>query len=172
MSVLTVEQILTNISTSHNNQVMNTRRYIYEIVLGPNTKDESIKPIDVFKGFISTATLQAKLLYLKPDLDLTYTMTCYEIIMSKPTIRVNNIVVEQLTSQNVKIVVQFWEVAYVYGVIIPYEKNGSNLLSKQISQGINRQNQLLNVTYRVSTQTDSKGYAELNFRLLDAETDY
>lgn len=78
--------------------------------------------------------------------------------MSKPKIRVNNIVVQQLTSSNVKIVLQFWEVAYVYGVIIPYEKNGTNLLSKQISQGINRQNQLLNVTYRVVTQTDSKGY--------------
>jgi hypothetical protein len=120
MSILTVEQILVNISSSHNNQVMNTRRYIYEIILGPNTKDESIKPIDVFKGFITSTTLQAKLLYLRSDLDLTYAMTCYEIIMSKPTIRVNNIVVQQLTSSNVKIIVQFWEVAYVYGVIIPY----------------------------------------------------
>lgn len=45
LSVFTMQMILLNISTSYSTQVMNSRRYIYEVILAPNRFDDSIKPL-------------------------------------------------------------------------------------------------------------------------------
>lgn len=84
---------------------MNSRRYIYEILLGPNRKDDSVKPIDTFNDFISSTYYQQKLKALIPTLDLTYTMSSFEIILSKPKLRSVGISIEQLTNQNAKVIV-------------------------------------------------------------------
>ena len=57
---------------------MNQRRYIYQILLGPNTKDDSIKPIETFRNFINSKdTLQQKMKLLVTSMDMTYIMTSY-----------------------------------------------------------------------------------------------
>lgn len=111
---------------------MNSRRYIYEVVLAPNRFDDSISPIQSFNDLISSKDLQNKVKALIPSFDLTYTMTANQIILAKPRARGNGITIEQLTYHNVRVRVQFWEVAYVYGVIVPMQKGKSSLLTKQI----------------------------------------
>ena len=54
---------------------MNSRRYIYEVVLAPNRFDDSISPIQSFNDLISSKDLQNKVKALIPSFDLTYTMT-------------------------------------------------------------------------------------------------
>lgn len=97
---------------------MNSRRYVYELVLAPNRFDDSITPMDSFNELIGSKDLQEKIKASISSFDLTYTMTAHELILAKPKIRGNGITVEQLTYQNVRVSVQFWEVAYVYGIIV------------------------------------------------------
>lgn len=73
-----------------------------------------------------------------PSFDLTYSMSAHELILAKPKIRGNGITIQQLTDHNVRVSVQFWEVAYVYGVIVPKDTTKPGLLTKQIIDGLNR----------------------------------
>ncbi len=81
-------------------------------------------------------------------------MTAHELILAKPRIRGSGITVEQLTYQNVRVSVQFWEVAYVYGMIVEADTSKPALQTKQIIDGVNRQNIRVNATHRVTTQTN------------------
>jgi hypothetical protein len=56
---------------------MNSRRYVYEVVLAPNRLDDSIKPLNSFNELISSKDLQNKVKAIIPSLDLTYTMTTH-----------------------------------------------------------------------------------------------
>lgn len=47
ISILTVSTILTAAQSTFSNIVMNTRQYVYDIVIGPNPQDDSIRPIDL-----------------------------------------------------------------------------------------------------------------------------
>lgn len=60
LSVFTMQMILLNISGSYSTQVMNSRRYVYEIVLAPNRFDDSIKPLESFNSLIGSTDLQTK----------------------------------------------------------------------------------------------------------------
>ena len=82
---------------------MNSRRYIYEIVLAPNRFDDSISPMQSFTDLIALKDLQASVKGLINSFDLTYTMTAHELIMAKPRARGNGVVVQQLTYQSVKV---------------------------------------------------------------------
>jgi hypothetical protein len=56
---------------------MNSRRYVYELVLAPNRFDDSISPIESFKELISSKDLQDKIKTSIASFDLTYTMTAH-----------------------------------------------------------------------------------------------
>jgi len=47
--------------------------------------------------------------------------------------------------------------AKFYGVIVPFVANGSTLLSKQIIEGLDRNNQVLNSAYQASNTTEDSG---------------
>lgn len=44
---MTVRTILTTQQSTFDNSVMNARQFVFEIVVGPNPKDDSVKPLDL-----------------------------------------------------------------------------------------------------------------------------
>ena len=44
---MTVRKILTTQQSTFDNSVMNVRQFVFEIVVGPNPKDDSVKPLDL-----------------------------------------------------------------------------------------------------------------------------
>lgn len=44
---MTVRTILTTQQSTFDNSVMNVRQFVFEIVVGPNPKDDSVKPLDL-----------------------------------------------------------------------------------------------------------------------------
>lgn len=46
--------------------VMNNRTYVYEIVVAPDTSDDSTKPIDLLNAFVKNTTQQSMLASLIP----------------------------------------------------------------------------------------------------------
>jgi hypothetical protein len=56
---------------------MNSRRYVYELVLAPNRFDDSITPMDSFNELIGSKDLQEKIKASISSFDLTYTMTAH-----------------------------------------------------------------------------------------------
>ena len=77
LSVFTMQIILLNISSTYSTQVMNSRRYVYEVVLAPNRFDDSIKPLESFTSLIASKDLQTKVKQMIPSFDLTYSMTTH-----------------------------------------------------------------------------------------------
>jgi hypothetical protein len=57
-------------------------------------------------------------------------------------------------------------------VIVLSDPSKPGLLTKQIINGVNKENVKLNATHRVATQTNDEGIATLEFRLLSEKTDY
>ncbi len=45
LSIFTFKEILLNSSSTYSTAVMNSRRYVYELVLAPNRFDDSISPM-------------------------------------------------------------------------------------------------------------------------------
>lgn len=70
-----MQMALMNMSNSYSTQVMNSRRYVYEVVLAPNRFDDSIKPLDSFTSLIASNDLQTQVKQMIPSFDLTYSMT-------------------------------------------------------------------------------------------------
>ena len=48
INILTMSSILTTQQNAFNTAVMNTRQYVYEVVIGPNTQDDSVSPLEKF----------------------------------------------------------------------------------------------------------------------------
>ena len=46
MSIITIKETLINYETGFVGERMNTRQYVFDIVLGPNSLDGSIAPIE------------------------------------------------------------------------------------------------------------------------------
>ena len=61
MVVGTVKQILARHQTDFKTQIMNERRYVYEILVGPDTKDDSKSIVTTLKEFKQTDKLQEKM---------------------------------------------------------------------------------------------------------------
>jgi hypothetical protein len=51
---------------------MNDRTYIYDIVIGPNQNDDSIKPISILNDFINSNDSKNKVLQSLPNFITTY----------------------------------------------------------------------------------------------------
>ena len=60
----------------------------------------------------------------------------------------------------------------MYGIIVQTDSTKPALQTKQIIDGVNRENVKVNSTHRVTTQTNEEGMAILEFRLLSEKTDY
>ena len=89
LAVLTFEDTLSTIRDTHSTTVMNKRRFIYEVVLGPDQQDDSLSPLSVLDELALSSGLKAKLAASMTSLDLTYTMITREVSLTKPQIRGN-----------------------------------------------------------------------------------
>ena len=54
LSVLTVREVLISSSNEYVGEIMNTRQYVYDIVLGPNPEDDSIVPLETVNEFLNS----------------------------------------------------------------------------------------------------------------------
>lgn len=82
--------------------------YIYEVVVGPNLLDDSVSPLTTLNSLVNSTYLQGKVASQIPSLDLTYTMTAYELIFAKPRIRDAYLNLVQLTDSNAMVEISSW----------------------------------------------------------------
>jgi hypothetical protein len=66
-----------NLTSTHQNSVMNNRTYVYEVAIGPDQNDDSIKPIYLLNNFAVSQTLRLMLNQFVPSF----------IISIQPTIK-------------------------------------------------------------------------------------
>lgn len=74
------------------------------------------------------------------------------------------------TYETVKIAVNLWEQAFVYAVIVPVPTE--NLLAAQVIGGFDQDNNPVSTQHFKSSITDSQGYVELEFSLLESNKEY
>jgi hypothetical protein len=72
---MTISEILTNQQTTYSNTVMNNRQYVYDIVIGPNAVDDTIRPIDLLQNFTSSNDQLRKMSAFLPTFISTYSMS-------------------------------------------------------------------------------------------------
>ena len=120
MKIITIKEKLTSHQNTFESTVMNSRQYIYDIVIGPNPLDDTIKPLDLLDEFVEDEEQHDRIEEFLPDFDRSYIMPVREIILAKPKFRNRNgIRVDELTHESAKIIVRMWEQAIVYAVIVP-----------------------------------------------------
>lgn len=107
MAVLTFQTVLTNNSVTYNSTIMNTRNYVYKIVIAPNPVNETTSPIDLANSLKTNSSLQAKLLALLPSLNTAYNIYTREILAAKPRIS-KNVTIPILTYESVTVSLSFW----------------------------------------------------------------
>lgn len=66
IGVLTVQEVQVQLQGNFTAAVMNNRTYVYEIVVAPDTSDDSTKPIDLLNAFVKNTTQQSMLASLIP----------------------------------------------------------------------------------------------------------
>lgn len=49
INVMTMREVLTRQQSQYDSSVMNSRSYVFDIVVGPNSEDDSVSAIDVLK---------------------------------------------------------------------------------------------------------------------------
>lgn len=121
---------------------MNTREYIYEVVLGPDQSGSGKSPMEVFREFSSSTDLQNKFKEEIPTFIADFPMPYHEIILEKPKFRPNNpLSIGRVTFSLIKIHVAMWSEALVSAVIIKKSQLPETslsiypMLSEQIIQG-------------------------------------
>jgi hypothetical protein len=141
---------------------MNNRTYVYEIVVAPDTTDDSVKPISLLNAFVKSASQKAMLSSFVPDYISTYASTTREIIPAKPRVR-KDCDLLAVSHDTVTVQVHMWEQAYVYAVILLNPT--ARPLSSQVIHGLDASH------YAVAT-TDPSGIAKLSFTLLNDNSSY
>lgn len=171
INIVTVRQLLTTQQSVFDSTVMNTRQFIFDIVVGPNPLDDSVNAIDLLNEFKNSDDQKKKMKTFLPSFITTYSISTREVILAIPRFRSSNqINVIAATYESVKVSVNLWEQAYVYAVIVPTPTN--NLLSAQIAGGYDQDNNKVATQHFRTSITDGSGYVELEFTLLKSDTSY
>ena len=172
--ILTMEVIQVTHEGSFVTNIMNERQYEYEIAVGPDSEDDQVSPKELLDEFIDSKSQRDDLEEFLPSFIETYTMSTREIIPTVPEFRDGKqpaIDVVKVDYESVKIQVNMWEQAYVYGVIV--EAPSNNLLSAQIIGGYNQDNQAVDSQhFSGKVITNSSGSGEMTFTLLNSNTTY
>lgn len=109
INILTVSSILTMAQSTYSNTVMNTRQYVYDVIIGPNSQDDSIRPIDLVNEFSISNDQLKKMAVFLPTFISTYSMSTREIIITTPKFRgSSSIKLLSVTHESTKIAVSFW----------------------------------------------------------------
>ena len=87
IGVLTIQSTLNSLQATYTSSVMNTRIYVYEIVVAPDIEDDSIRPIDLLNTYTQDSAQRDMLLSFVPDYITSYTETTREIVPAKPKSR-------------------------------------------------------------------------------------
>lgn len=90
INVMTVRQLLSTQQSVYDSSVMNTRQFIFEIVVGPNPLDDSVNAIDLLNEFKNSDDQQKKMSTFLPTFIKTYSMSTREIILAIPRFRTSN----------------------------------------------------------------------------------
>lgn len=72
IGILTLPQKLEDLKNTFTSSVMNNRSFVYEVVVAPDTSDDSSKPLDLLNSFVQSASSKAMLLELVPQYITTY----------------------------------------------------------------------------------------------------
>lgn len=167
--ILTVTSTLSMLQSQHQSTVMNTRNYIYDVVVAPDRNDDTIRPIDLLNGFIASSSSKAMLKEFIPEFILPYVSTTREIVIAKPKIR-NSIRISELSHDHLTVTVGFWEQSKVYAEIVPNPTNAT--LSSQIIAGVDCNNKPVVSQHYFKALTDQNGDVEIKFTLLSDNTTY
>ena len=74
MKIITIKEKLSVHKSAFVGNVMNTRQYIYDIVIGPNPLDDTISPKAVVDEFVGDDDQIDDLEETLPEFDRSYTM--------------------------------------------------------------------------------------------------
>jgi hypothetical protein len=148
---------------------MNNRTYVYEIVVAPDTTDDSVKPISLLNAFVKSASQKAMLSSFVPDYISTYASTTREIIPAKPRVR-KDCDLLAVSHDTVTVQVHMWEQAYVYAVILLNPT--ARPLSSQVIHGLDASNKAVATQHYAVATTDPSGIAKLSFTLLNDNSSY
>lgn len=150
---------------------MNKRSYVYEIVVGPDQKNDITSPLFTLNSFIASSDQRIMLLGFVPQFINSYTMSTREIILAKPRVR-NSITVTSLAFDSLTATVSFWEVTNIFAIIVPAASSTQNALSSQILAGMDQSNTAVVAQHYISIQSDDSGSATFKFTNLKDNTQY
>ncbi len=89
LAVITSEDIQDELHSTFTAQVMNSRTYVYEVVIAPDTEDDSKKPIELLIDFIDSTNDKYRLFTFIPEYLISYPSSIREIMPIKPKMRLD-----------------------------------------------------------------------------------
>ena len=137
LAVITSQDTQDELQSSYTAQVMNSRTYVYEVVVAPDTEDDSKKPIDLLNDFVASADDKYKLFTFIGDYVTSYSSSTREIMPIKPKMRLDP-KITQLSHNKIQLEVYTWEIANVSGIAVPIPANKP--YSSQISNALDSNN--------------------------------
>ena len=116
--LLTVESVQVSLSSSFRSNVMNSRRFIYEMAIAPNRNRDIVPPITLVDRFKDSKWMKLRLkrTFLS-DFIVAYQNPTREILMVKPRVR-KDVQALEVSHKHAKVAINFWDQAEVYGVIV------------------------------------------------------
>jgi hypothetical protein len=107
IGLLTSNQTLNTLQSSFSSSVMNNRSYVYEVVVAPDTTDDSITPLDLLNSFIASRSEISMLLQLIPQYVTTYKSQTRPITPTKPSVRAAPIILSA-SHEQISVHIKFW----------------------------------------------------------------
>lgn len=109
--LLSVESVQVDLTNSFKSNVMNNRRFIYEMVIAPNRNRDVTPPIQLLNSFKQKKWLKRRLKNnFMSDFVVSYDNPTREILMTKPRVR-NEVEALEVSHKHAKVDIKFWEQA-------------------------------------------------------------
>lgn len=89
LAVITSQDTQDDLQSSFAAPVMNSRTYVYEVVVAPNSEDDSKKPIDLLNDFAASTNDRYRLSTFIPEYLISYSSSTREIMPIKPQLRLD-----------------------------------------------------------------------------------
>ena len=94
LAVITSEDTQDELQSTFTAQVMNSRSYVYEVVIAPDTEDDSKKPIELLIDFIASTNDKYRLYTFIPEYLIFYPSSIREIMPIKPKMRLDPMITQ------------------------------------------------------------------------------
>jgi hypothetical protein len=169
LAVITPQDIQDTLQSTFTPQVMNSRTYVYEVVVAPDTEDDSKKPIDLLNDFVDSDDDQYKLKTSMPEFLTSYIPSTREIMPIKPKMRLDP-KITQLSHNRIQLEVYTWETANVSGIAVPIPANKP--FSSQIANALDSNNNIVPTQHFSNVISIESGVGVLTFTQLRENTTY